>query len=246
MTIPFRPIARLLSRTLHPAPHVDLSAVETFIPQMLQKDPGQGVLITVNHYFASDFKAWWFVILISAIIPAEIHWVVTSGWTNSGWLTRFTHWLFPRGARILGFSAMPAMPPDPAETEARAASVRHVLHYASQTSQPVIGMAPEGRDIPGGMLGTLPPGVGRFMHLLSQYSPQVLPVGVWKENGIINLKFGNPYRLESPAGLSAEERDHQVGDTIMGHIAMCLPEHLRGIYSKNMINTEDAMDKKVL
>ena len=120
MPIPFRPIARLLTRTLHPAPRVDISAVETFLSSMGQTDHGQGVLITANHYHAPDFHAWWFVILISAFIPKHIHWVVTSGWTNSGWLTGFTHWLFPRGARLLGFTPMPAMPPDPAETVDRA------------------------------------------------------------------------------------------------------------------------------
>ncbi len=225
MPIPFRPIARLLTHTLHPAPRVNLSAVETFLQEM-----GQGVLITVNHYHAPDFHAWWFVILINAVVPAKIHWVVTSGWTNSGWLTGFTHWLFPRGARMLGFTPMPAMPPDPAETVDRAVAVMRVLKYARHTSQPVIGMSPEGRDIPDGVLGTLPPGVGRFLYLICHYCPYVLPVGVWKENGRINLKFGSLYQLQIPAGLSAHERDRLVGDIVMRHIALCLPEQLRGEY----------------
>ena len=190
----------------------------------------QGVLITVNHFSAADFHAWWFVILISSIIPVKIHWVVTSGWTNSGWLTGFTHWLFPKGASLLGFTPMPAMPPDPAEAELRAKAVRHALRYASQTSRPVIGMAPEGGDRQGGVLGRLYPGVGRFILLLSQHCPQILPVGVWKSDGHIHLKFGEPYRLQVSDGLSASERDSQVGNTVMQHIANLLPEQLRGEY----------------
>jgi len=197
---------------------------------MRQRSEGQGVLVTVNHYNAPDFQAWWTAITVSAVIPENIHWVVTSGWTNSGWLTGFTHWLFPRGARLLGFTPMPAMPPDPAETVQRAMAVLRILDYARQTSLPVIGMSPEGRDIPGGVLGDLPPGVGRFLQLISHYCPTILPVGVWKENGIINLKFGSPYLLEVPTGLSAHKRDSLVGNTVMQQISHCLPERLRGPY----------------
>jgi len=230
ISIPFRPIARLLTRTLHPTPKVDISSAETFISRMGQAGQGQGVLITANHYSAPDFQAWWIAIIISAIVPANIHWVVTSGWEDSGWLTGFTHWLFPRGARILGFTPMPAMPPDPAEAEQRALAVRKVLRYARHSTQPVIGLVPEGGDSPGGVLGMLPPGAGRFMHLLSQSCPLMLPVGVWTDRGRINLKFGCTYHLEVPAGLSVHERDRLVGDIVMHQIASCLPEWLRGQY----------------
>jgi len=230
MPIPFRPIARLLTRTLRLAPRVDTSSVEPFISKLGQAGQGQGVLITANHYSAPDFQAWWIAIIISAVVPANIHWVVTSGWEDSGWLTGFTHWLFPRGARILGFTPMPAMPPNPAEIEQRALAVRKVLRYASHSANPVIGLVPEGGDSPGGLLSSLPPGAGRFMHLLSQSCPLMLPVGVWTEWGRINLKFGSTYHLEVPAGLSPHERDSQVGNTIMRQIAILVPERLRGQY----------------
>lgn len=193
-------------------------------------DLRQGALLTVNHYTAPDFQAWWFVILISAVLPAEIHWVVTAGWTNPAWMKGITHWLFPRGARLVGFTPMPPMPPDPAEAMQRAAAVREVLHYASHAPQAVIGMAPEGSDQPGGVLGKLPPGVGRFIYLISQSCPNIIPVGVWKEQGCINLRFGSPYRLEVPADLSSHERDALVGDIVMHRIALLLPERMRGKY----------------
>ncbi len=131
----------------------------------------------------------------------------------------------------MNFTPMPAMPPDPAEALQRAAAVREVLNYAKRTPQAVIGMAPEGADQPGGVLGNLPPGVGRFLHLISQSCSNVIPVGVWKEQGTISIKFGSPYQLQVPPELSTQERDEMVGDIVMGHIAVLLPERLRGKYS---------------
>jgi hypothetical protein len=230
MPIPFRPIARLLAASLRPAPALDFSSAHDLFASLKQAGSRQSLLVTVNHYHAPDFQAWWFAILVSAIIPTHVHWVVTSGWTGPGWLPWLTHWLFPLGARLLGFTSMPAMPPAPAETEARAAAVRRVLHYASHHPQPVIGLSPEGMDTPGGVLGSLPAGVGRFVGLISRYCPNILPVGVWKESGVIHVKFGSPYRLEIPSGLSAAAFDHFVGETIMHHIAQCLPDQLKGEY----------------
>jgi hypothetical protein len=231
MPIPFRPIARLLNRTLHPSPQVDLEPVKGFFKAMAAGNSGQGTLITVNHYSAPDFQAWWFVIPISAVVPVDVHWVVTSAWTKPKWAKGITHWLFPRGARLVNFTPMPAMPPDPAEAVQRAVAVRDVLKYANRSPLAVIGMAPEGGDQPEGVLGSLPSGVGRFMHLISQSCPNVVPVGVWKENGCINLRFGKPYQLEIPSGLSAHARDTLVGDIVMHHIASLLPERLRGRYT---------------
>ena len=230
MTIPFSPIAKILTRSLHPAPSVDISAAEEFLSHMEQNKHKRGVLLTANHFSAIDFHSWWFVIILSATIPVHVHWVVSAGWTNSGWLTGFTHWLFPRGAKILGFTSMPAMPPDPSEVEQRARAVRQVLDYASQSAYPVIGLTPEGGDFPGGVLGNLPPGVGRFIHLLSRYCPDILPVGVWKEHDTILLKFGSLYSLDVPEGISTSHKDILVGDTVMHHIAELLPERLRGKY----------------
>jgi hypothetical protein len=230
MPIPFRPFARLLTRTLRTPPVVYPPPAKLVTPAPGTMQPGTGVLITVNHYSAPDFDSWWSAILISAFYPAEIHWVVTAVWTNSGWRTGVSRWLFPRGAKLFGFTPMPAMPPDPHETEQRAASVRAVLKYVRGTSHPVVGLAPEGADAPGGVLGPLPPGVGRFIHLLSPYCPLVQPVGVWTEGGRINLRFGNLYHLAIPDGLSVSERDLVVGRMVMHQIALCLPERLAGGY----------------
>jgi len=232
MPIPFHPIARLLVHTIRPTPQVNLSAVAS-LPAILDRAAsGQGVLVTVNHYSSPDFHSWWIATLVSAFLPLKINWVMTAGWTNSGWLSKPTHWLFPRAARLFGFTPMPAMPPDPDEIEQRAIAVRAVLKYARGAPQPVIGLAPEGADTHGGILGTLPPGVGRFIHLLSQYCPLILPVGIWTEVGRVYLKYGLPYHMELPDTHSADERDFFAGQFIMQHIAQLLPDHLGGIYKK--------------
>ena len=127
---------------------------------------------------------------------------------------------------------MPAMPPDPDQIEQRADAVRAALQYARETSQPVIGLAPEGGDASDGVLGSLPPGVGRFIHLLSTECPLILPVGVWTGDGQVYLKFGSPYQLDVPESLPRHERDQLVGDTVMYHIAVLLPEQLGGNYNK--------------
>jgi hypothetical protein len=230
MPLPFHPIAQTLSRLPRPAPLVDASALQPFLRKLELGEVVGGVMLTINHYSAPDFQSWWSVISISAVFPLEIHWLVASAWRDSGWRTGVTRWLFPRGAKILGFTAMPPMPPDPAETEQRARAVREVVGYCQSVPLPVIGIAPEGSDHPGGVLGELPPGVGRFMLLLSQSCPHIIPVGVWKERGTIRLHFGRPYQLEVEPGVSPRERDVQVGKTVMGKIAQLLPERLQGNY----------------
>jgi hypothetical protein len=231
MPLPSRPLARLLTRTLHPAPNFIMSPVQPFLGKLASGEVEGGVMITLNHYSAPDFQSWWYVIPISAVFPVDIHWIVAGAWRNSGWGTALTQWLFPRGARLLGYTSMPPMPPDPAETEQRAAAVRDVLAYCKSVPHPVIGITPEGADHPGGVLGELPPGVGRFMHMISQSCPHILPVGVWKESGRIYLNFGSPYKLDVTQGLPTHERDARVAQIIMCHVAALLPDRLRGKYS---------------
>jgi hypothetical protein len=72
--------------------------------------------------------------------------------------------------------------------------------------------------------------VGRFMLLISQSCPNLLPVGVWKERDCIHLNFGSPYRLEISNQLTSAQRDVQAGKIVMNNIASLLPARLRGDY----------------
>lgn len=189
-------------------------------------------LVTCNHYSRPGFSAWWLTLAISAAIAAcrapgadrEIHWVMTAGWTFPGsrWRRRLlgpgSRWLFARVARVYGFVTMPPMPPDPAEVEARAAAVRQTLQLACTLAPTggMIGLAPEGRDVPGG-LGPPPPSAGRFLALLVAAGLPILPVGVTERAGRLVLSFGSPFVPQIPPG--REARDSAVALQVMDAIA---------------------------
>jgi hypothetical protein len=181
-------------------------------------------LVTVNHYSRPGFRAWWIALGISAVIPAEVHWVVTAAWTFPGrWWRRYatplSGWVLRQAASVYGFTSTPPMPPEPHEYAQRAWAVRRVLSYAHQAERPLIGLAPEGRDFPDGRLGPPPPGAGRFIQLLADAGLQILPVGAYEADGSFCLRFGPPYALQVPSGLSAAQRDAYASQVVMQQIA---------------------------
>lgn len=196
-------------------------------------------LVAVNHFSrpagpeGEAIGAWWLALCISANLPVEVHWILTSGWTYPDWwrshtLTPLSSWLFRRLAAVYGFVTMPPMPPRPHEVVRRAQAVRRVINLLRQNPEAWIGLAPEGRDIPGGGLGDPPPGAGRFMLLLNL---PVLPVGVYAVGPQIYVNFGPLLRLEGGNGLPAEARDRLASEQVMRAIAACLPAERRGHYS---------------
>ncbi len=199
-------------------------------------------LLTINHYSrptlegAASFRAWWLALGVSAVVPAEVHWVVTEAWTypdplRAHLITPATRWLFRRVARVYGFTSMPPMPPDPRDVVARAVAVRHLLTYAQTAPAPLIGLAPEGGDAPGGVLQAPPSGVGRLLLHLARMGLSIVPIGGFEAAGAFCLRFGPAYRLETPAVASPAERDRIAGTLVMRHIAAQLPAHLRGEFT---------------
>jgi hypothetical protein len=195
--------------------------------------PSSGpALLVFNHYSRSGFQAYWIALAVGATVPVEMHWTMTAAWTSVGSfkskvLAEVSRWLFPRLARVYGFTAMPPMPPRPYQAEARARAVRQALAVARQ--QPtVLALAPEGRDIPGGKLGRPPAGSGRFLILLSRLGYPVYPLGVYEADGCLCLNFGPASDLETPTGLSKEESDGCASGAVMHLIANLVPEELRG------------------
>lgn len=199
-------------------------------------------LLTINHYTRgasngdAPFRAWWLALGVSAVVPAEIHWIVTAAWTypdplRAHLVTPATRWLFRRVARVYGFGSMPPMPPDPRDVMARTLAVRDVLAYVQATSNPLIGLAPEGGDAPEGVLQMPPSGAGRFMLHLARLGLPLVPVGGFEAGGAFCLRFGPPYRLEVSSALSVTERDREASAIVMRHIAALLPPHLRGEFT---------------
>jgi len=192
--------------------------------------PSQGpCLLVMNHYSRPGFDAWWIALGISAVVPVEIHWMMTNAWTHAGILEPITRWLFPRLAQVYGFTTTPPMPPVPHDLDARAQAVRRVLEIASSPDT-LIGLAPEGRDHPGGILGPPPPGVGRFIHQLSKRCQRIIPIGVYEDADNLYLSFGPPFHLEAASRSTPAERDHHRIQQVMGLIASQLPPWLRGDY----------------
>jgi hypothetical protein len=190
-------------------------------------------LITFNHYYRPGFNAWWMALGIAALVPVEMHWVMTGELTFPGmWYAPLgmagSRWLLKRISHIYGHTTMPPMPPRLRDVEPRARSVRETLKFARQNPQAILGLAPEGGDQPGGLLNWPASGAGRFVLLLAEQGFPVLPVGAFEENGEFCLRFGAAYRLQVPRHLNPDKKDRAVAQTFMSAIAAQLPARLRG------------------
>ena len=113
---------------------------------------------------------------------------------------------------------MPAMPPDPNEVEERARAVLATLRLARRLAKTggMIGLAPEGRDTPGG-IGEPPEGAGRFIAHLVKAGLPVLPVGVSETRGHLRVSFGSVFVPQIPT--EGQERDRVVAGQVMDAIA---------------------------
>jgi len=193
-------------------------------------------LITFNHYYRPGFDAWWMALALAAVVPVEIHFVMTGELTFPGkWYAPVgmfgSRLLLRRLARLYGFTTMPPMPPRPGDVAERARSVRQALSFVCHNPQAIIGLAPEGGDQLGGVLTLPPAGAGRFISLLAASGLRIVPVGIYEQYGALCLNFGQGYDLEFRCDLSLGERDHAIASTVMCKIAALLPIALRGVFA---------------
>ena len=193
-------------------------------------------LLTVNHYSSPSFKAWWLALAISAVVPCDVHWTITAALTYPDWrrahvLTPASRWLLRRLAQVYDFTALPAMPPNPAEVAERAEAVRRVLAWTRQAHRPIIGLAPEGRDTAGGALEWPAPGAGRFIWHLARLGLEIVPIGACEAEGVFCLRFGAPYTLDLANVQTPDQRDRRTSEIVMQHIAAELPPRLRGVFA---------------
>ena len=202
--------------------------------------PHQGpCVVTVNHYHRPGFGAQWIALAIAALVPVNMHWIMTGEFTYPGkWYEAVgslgSQMLLKRLAHIYGFTMMPPMPPREKDVEARAAAVREVLNYVRRARDPVLGLAPEGYDPPEpeGVLTRPFPGLGRFALLLSKAGLREFnPVGVYEADGFFYIRFGECYVLNVEDNLTPDEKDDRASQIIMGHIAGLLPVPLRGEFA---------------
>jgi hypothetical protein len=218
----FRRDARRLVSRLSPPLHV-----EGTLPDV---ERGSW-LVVVNHYTRPGFHAWWIPMAISATLPREMCWVTTSALTfpdklRAATITPASRWFLHHVAGLYDFVPMPPMPPHPFEMEARAVAVRRALRRASE-AEALMGLAPEGGDMPGGVLSPPPPGSGRFLWHLAHRGLRFLPVGAFEDEGRLCLRFGQPFKMTAAR---PEPIDDNASRLVMSAIAACLPERLRGSY----------------
>ncbi len=225
--------ALLLRQRDFRADNLEIVKVLNPSPTLINLDnvPSRGpALLVTNHYSRPGFPAWWIAIGITAFMPLDIHWLMTAGWTHLAGLESLTRWLFPRVAQVYGITATPPMPPKPEETQTRARAVRQVISYARQSPAPVIGLVPEGRDHPKGLLASPPPGAGRFIEKLVSHCHRIIPIGVYEDGEYLCINFGPAFSLEIPSWISADQRDQTISGQVMKAIAQQLPPALRGEY----------------
>lgn len=198
-------------------------------------------VLTFNHYYRPGFHAWWLALAIAAVVPADIHFVMTAELTFPGrWYARLgmllSRFVLARAARMYDFTTMPPMPPRQREVEARAESVRKVLEVARREKGVILGLAPEGGDAPDGVLTPPASGLGRFCLLLSAAGLKYTPVGAYEEDGEFCLRFGSAYELRVPHGLSSDEKDEVAATIIMNNIAKLLPLRLQGEFRGSAVS----------
>ncbi len=209
-------------------------------PQILGREhiPSAGpCLLTVNHYHSSTFQSWWIALAISAALPVDVHWITAGALTfpdalRSAIFTPLSQRGLRRIADTYGFTPMPPMPPRPFEAAARAQAVRRVLKYVRENEKPIIGLAPEGGDTPGGAIQLPPPGVGRFILHLAELGLPIAPIGAYEENGSYYFRFGARYCLKVEEGLPPDDRDRLAAEIVMRRIAELLPVELRGEFNR--------------
>lgn len=193
-------------------------------------------LVTCNHYSRPGFPTWWLAFAITAAIAerrahpehGDFAWVMTAAWRfeRSRWrhrvLTPASRWIFAQIACTYGFVTMPPMPPAPEEMQDRAVAVLRTLRLARQLAQNggILGLAPEGRDVPIG-LAEPPPGAGEFLALLVATGMPMLPVAVTETGGQLRVRFGSPFVPAIPA--RRDTRDRAVAAQVMDAIARLLP-----------------------
>jgi hypothetical protein len=126
---------------------------------------------------------------------------------------------------------MPPMPPVTEETIERALSIRNLHRHLRSQPLPILYLAPEGMDFPGGSLGFPPDGTGKLINHVYKDLKRILPVGVYEEDGKLFLNFGSVFGLD--ANRSQLNDDRQISLLIMKKIAALLPVRLRGQFSES-------------
>mgnify|MGYP000844651263 FL=1 len=185
-------------------------------------------VVTANHYARPGFSTAWIALSLSAVLPAEVTWIMSNQWLFEGHPLYFV--LRPLMRFVLkgindtySFVPMPTMIGGYSTPQERTAGVRKAIRRLKENPNSILGITPEGMDSPEGELALPPAGVGRFLLHLQQMGATILPASVYEEQGSLCVRFGESYQLEPPSGLPPAEIDLAIRKTVMGKIAELIP-----------------------
>lgn len=183
-------------------------------------------LITMNHFSRSGFSILLAAVGISAHLPEEHFWLMTSAWTDRTRgidlvRTSVTHKLFKRLADMYGFVTTPPMPPISEEMAERAVSIKKVINIIKRNQETILCIAPEGMDHGEKNMGKPPPGTGKFILYIHEQLKYIYPVGVWEEKKKLIINFGESYRITEY--VVNDNVDACISDLVMKRIRDLLP-----------------------
>jgi 1-acyl-sn-glycerol-3-phosphate acyltransferase len=205
-----------------------------------------GFVAVVNHYQRRYYWVGWNAFLVSMIVRrrrgprAVVHWLINDGFEQRSpgaipWPWWFLRWLFRRVARMYD---MVPVPTSQRNKGGRATAARTMLDLVSprdrsQEGEP-IGLFPEARNQPRGVLGQPPPATGRLLLELGRRGVPLLPVGVHELDGDTNVTFGPPFNVELPPASSNQDAAKEACRQTMVAIGRLLPRELWAAYEKHM------------
>jgi 1-acyl-sn-glycerol-3-phosphate acyltransferase len=214
------------------------------VVQGAEKIPAEGpFVVVVNHYQRKGRWVAWNAYLISSVVArhrpgTEVHWVMNEGFGERAqgalpWPMWFLRWLFRRVARMYGHVPVP---PDITLKAGRARAVREMIEVVSprapgRAGEP-LGIFPEGRNNPGG-LGRPPVGVGWLVRELGGRGVPFIPVGVYEEEGVPRLTFGDAVTVEQQSGAPGDDVEDAVR-SLMVAVGRLLPREMWGVYAADI------------
>lgn len=196
--------------------------------------PDEGPFILVsNHYERAGLWALWGAMVISAAVRGagprarDLHWLMAAELLDvpAGLLRMPPSWtraVLWRVARVYGLGLVSTR-----ETgvvggaSGLRAAARHL-----RAGEPV-GVMPEGTASTA--LQEARPGVGLALAWLTREGIPIVPVGIAEPDGVLTVRFGPPFQLDSQVAAKAD-RDTALRGAVMRRIAQLLPRELRGPY----------------
>ncbi len=192
-------------------------------------------VILPNHYERTSgaWVGWGAIIITNAIARARpgdfpIRWVMTSTWQDC-YLgpkrihPKYLHWILRRMSNLFGIILMPA---DDVDAFGRGAALRDMFRALSDPGGQVVAFHPEA----GGFetMITPPKGMGRVLASVDHQNVQMIPTGVYEDDGRLHVRFGKVIDHGSLQGLS----DTEVTSKVMVQIASLVPERTRGDFAE--------------